>query len=276
MRSEKIKVFVGTGWYSTLEQREYKHYGDDIIRAPEFRPLWWSGLKRFISPDAVIVVDSASPVKPPEIFDPNLHVEIIELAINPGHSTVCPYHYSGWTASVILSLEYAYACGADIYFYVEQDVLLYGDKIRSEILNLLNDTEYVFGDGKGTPQLLQQSFFAIRRSGIRRFLSHLHMIEKHDREMSPETKFHLAATSLFWAKIILFFYDINKFALFQNSISNFFLSRLNTVLFRLSRKYKTLGFGFGRVRPIDFDDDMFYFQHASRDEIEIYKRRIGL
>ena len=53
----------------------------------------------------------------------------IRLPRNPGHATVHTGHYSGWTASVLYSLEYALAADIDYLVYVEQDVLLYGQGI---------------------------------------------------------------------------------------------------------------------------------------------------
>ena len=65
---------------------------------------------------------------------------------------------------------------------------------------------------------------------------------------------------------------------------NFFpLSRLFTIsdrvtakLFKIINKfsfvrdYDYLSFGYGRERPIDFTDEVFYFQHGSKEELEKY------
>jgi hypothetical protein len=41
------------------------------------------------------------------------------------------------------------------------------------------------------------------------------------------------------------------------------------------KQYAVLPFGYGRVRPINFSDDIFYFQHGSVDEINAYKKLTG-
>jgi hypothetical protein len=43
----------------------------------------------------------------------------------------------------------------------------------------------------------------------------------------------------------------------------------------LTRNYALLPFGYGRVRPIDFDAEVFYFQHGSAAEISEYRRLTG-
>lgn len=268
--NKKPTLYIGTGWYSSSEERKYVNYGDDLIRSPDFRPLWWSCIKRFVKPDAVIIVDSASPVKSVEDNNPGCPVKVIELTINPGHSVVCPYHYSGWTSSVILSLEYAFACNADIYLYVEQDVLLYGDDLVNQIYIELSKASFVFGNGLSTPQILQQSFFAIHRRGMRRFLRGLHSIEQHDRDLSPETKFHIATASVVWSWLILFVYRIKDVYLFNNRLGKSFINHCLNLLFRLSRNYGLWSFGYGRTRPLDFNKNIFYFQHGSVDELKAY------
>jgi hypothetical protein len=41
------------------------------------------------------------------------------------------------------------------------------------------------------------------------------------------------------------------------------------------KQYSVLPFGYGRVRPINFSDDIFYFQQGSVDEINAYKKLTG-
>jgi hypothetical protein len=266
------KLYVGTGWYSSVEPLNYETYGDDIIRTPEFRRIWWKGLGQYLKPDLVVLVDSASPVKPNDDGVEYCPVKTIELTINPGHSQVSSYHYCGWSASVILSMEYAYLDGADIYVYVEQDVLLHSPNILNIINNEFQHRSYIFGDGSGTPQLLQQSLFAIDRKGMRVFLSKLHGIDEYDKNLSPETKFHIATTQYVTFLVILFFIRLkfNSFAL--TKIKNNFIS----FLLNIDKKYMYWPFGYGRNRPINFSDEDFYFQHGSCEEISAYIKKTML
>ena len=40
--------------------------------------------------------------------------------------------------------------------------------------------------------------------------------------------------------------------------------------FSFMRNFSYLPFGFGRERPIRFEDKVFYFQHGSKEEVENY------
>jgi len=99
------------------------------IRTNSFRELWWEGINRFLSPDAVVIVDSASPGKPNNLESNNHPLQNIVLLTNPGHSTETNFHYSGWTASVILSLEYAYFPRL-MFFYMSSKMSRYGNEIK--------------------------------------------------------------------------------------------------------------------------------------------------
>jgi hypothetical protein len=47
------------------------------------------------------------------------------------------------------------------------------------------------------------------------------------------------------------------------------------ILSNLARGYELLPFGYGRMRPINFQDEVFYFQHGSAAEISEYRRLTG-
>lgn len=277
-----MKVVVGTGWYANDNLRSYKTFGSEEIRTNSFRELWWAGVNRFLAPDAAVIVDSASPVKPHDVVEFNCNVQNIALLINPGHSTETSLHYSGWTASVILSLEYAYLSGADVYIYVEQDVALWERKeglLRQKILEALDKSPIVFGCGRGTPQILQQSFFAIHRRGMRQFLAALHHIDMSDKKLSPETKFHISLAVKFLRPTLCFISNREWLEKLPTPFLRRVCGRIQGVfqkyLMRLTRNYHVWDFGYGRSRPINYDDDIFYFQHATDDELRIYRKKIA-
>jgi hypothetical protein len=278
-----MKLVMGTGWYANHDLRDYKTYGSDKIRANSFREIWWQGVNRFLSPDAVVIVDSASPVKPNDLQTRNYPVQNIVLLTNPGHSTKTSFHYSGWTASVILSLEYAYLSGADAYIYVEQDVALWAQdksKLRKRVIEALDQCPFVFGSGRGTPQVLQQSFFAIHRRGMRQFLAGLHRIETSDRDLSPETKFHIALATGFMKPILRLLSNTRWLEKVPTLLLRRIFSRIQglirKMLMELTRNYQVWDFGYGRSRPINFDDDVFYFQHGSEDELMQYREKMRI
>ena len=57
------------------------------------------------------------------------------------------------------------------------------------------------------------------------------------------------------------------------------IRRFSTLLLQrlipLLKEYEILPFGYGRVRPINFSDDLFYFQQGSLDEINNYRSLTG-
>jgi hypothetical protein len=258
---------VTTGWYSSTAPRSYRTKGDDSIRGVDFRPLWWRSLDTFAAPAHVLIVDSASPVKVDDASFTATRIERIELLMNPGHSQNGATHYSGYMAGVILGLEYALLNDVDMFVYVEQDALLFGERIIERTKSALRRRDLVFG---GTSDVdIQQSFFAANKRGIRQFLKALHAIDFPDKRVAPEHKFMFAGTRMLPAPLV-------RLAV-HTSIDK--LRRLGLVLFsticKLCRNYEILPFGYGRERPINFADDVFYFQHGTVEEIAMYRARTG-
>lgn len=257
---------VTTGWYASDGVRSYYTQGDDLIRGVGFRPLWWRSLDSFIQPQHVLVVDSASPLKADDTALTTTPVQRLELLINPGHSQNCTRHYCGAMAAIILGLEFALHNDVDMMIYVEQDALVYGADLVPKIKNALRRNDLVFG--AGNPEI-QQSLFAARKRGIRRFLSALHAVPFSDKQVSPEQKFMFAATRCLppWAVWPAVHSD-------QRRIKSAGL-RLFSSLCALARQHAFLPFGYGRTRPINFADETFYFQHGTVQEVLAYKRRTG-
>lgn len=258
-----MSYIIGTGWWCDPDEGVIpgrKYQGDSVIRQREFHKLWYESLDRFTNPDKIIIVDSASPVKPALLSDNR--IEYLTLNHNPGHPTVHKGLYSGWTASVLCGLEYALCCDTHYFVYVEQDALLYGERIVEHCIAQMR-TPYMFGAGLGTPQPLQQSFFIIRRDGMQEFLAGLHSIRERDAEVSPERKFALACNR-----------RARQLAAYKwPHISS--IPRIGKLFRQLvyNHGYDTLPIGGGRARPVPFDDPFFYFQHGTVTEIEQYVRR---
>lgn len=257
---------VTSGWYATNERRSYVTAGDDLIRGVGFRPLWWRSLDTFVKPRHVFIVDSASPVKPNDAAHTSTHFQHVELLINPGHSQNGKTHYCGFMAAIIMGLEFALHNDVDMFLYVEQDALVFGKDIVEKTKSALRRKDLVFGASRAHD--IQQSFFAANKKGIRRFLSAMHAINYSDKQVAPEHKFMLAASRIPGPFIKLAEYtDIQK--LRGAGV------RLFAAICSLSKNYEVLPFGYGRERPINFGDDVFYFQHGSAEELLRYKNRAG-
>ena len=257
---------VTSGWFSTNEARSYVTAGDELIRGVGFRPLWWKSMDTFIKPQHVFIVDSASPVKPDDAACTSTPFQYTELLINPGHSQNGKTHYCGAMAAIIMGLEFALHNDVEMLLYVEQDALVFGDAIVEKTKNALRRKDLVFGSGALD---IQQSFFAANKKGIRRFLSALHAINYSDKQVAPEHKFMFAASRFLPSPLIKLaeFTEIEKMRVAG--------LRLFSLICGLTKNYAFLPFGYGRKRPINFGDDVFYFQHGSADELARYKKRTG-
>ncbi len=260
---------VGTGWYASDLARTYTAYGDDAIRGAGFRPLWWKSLDTYVKPQHVFIVDSASPVKPDDAACTSTDFRRVELLMNPGHSQNGRTHYCGAMAAIILGLEFALHNDVEMFLYVEQDALVFGDSIIEKTKNALRRNDLVFGAHGTNGLIIQHSYFAANKRGIRQFLSGLHAMNCSDRQMAPEHKFMFAA-SAFFPELLTRAMSYDNPALIRR-----LCTRLFTRIMSMSRNYALLPFGYGRDRPINFNDDAFYFQQASADEIRQYTQRTG-
>jgi hypothetical protein len=256
-KGSPVKYVVGTGWWCGPRSAK-QTLGSELIRGAAFHHLWYESLVTHCAPDKILIVDSASPIKP-KLESQDSRLQMLSLAINPGHASAHVGQYSGWLASVLVTLDYALCSDADYYVYVEQDALLFGEGIVERCIQLMR-RPYMFGAGAGTPQPLQQSFFVIRRDGMRQFLARVHCISRKDLEISPEWKFVRGAGGLLrwvpeWVLVVG-----QKSRVLREIVS----------AFTHEGGFDVLPFGFGRVRPIDFDQPFFYFQHGSAEEIGRY------
>jgi len=265
-----MKYIIGTGWWcnetSNINQLDArKTIGSDEIRGQSFHELWYESIKQVATPEKIVMIDSCSPTKPPNIEEKKdiVHIELNE---NGGHVTNMQGKYCGWTRSVLLGLEYASLCDCDYFVYVEQDVLLSGEGIVEHCISSFNEkTNYMFGREVERPQPLQQSFFIVKKEGIDSFVSNLRRIKQGDSKIAPEVRFAMAATPFLMILPRFLFYK-------RKGVLGKILMRLRVYLCRMAGRYAYLPIGYGRERPINFEDKHYYFQHGTKDELEKYKQ----
>ena len=255
---------VGTGWWCTSNDTREARFlnGDDYIRSKQFHDLWAESIVAFSNPEEVVVIDSNSPIKANWNGD-KLPYNVITLSNNLGHATsLTSGKFCGWTASVLLSMEYASFSSCDFYVYIEQDVLIYGKGIIEKCIEGMgDDTDYFFGATDNNFSPLQQSFFIVRKTAIDRFCSNLRRINYNDAQISPEVKFAIASSR--------FFSLLPKMLFKQNrSLIGKAWRRFVVLFSKLISSAKYLPIGYGRTRPINFSDDHFYFQHGSDEELK--------
>ena len=268
----KYNYLIGTGWWCTnSDDREDKFLnGDDQIRGVEFHQLWAKSIATYTNPQKIVVIDSDSPIKPNWKTD-ILDFEVITLLNNLGHATsLVDSKFCGWSASVIMSMQYANLSDVDFYVYIEQDALVYGNNIIEENIRLMQgNVDFLFGSSETKAQPLQQSFFIIRRAAIDKFLVRLMNIKYSDAQICPEVKFAIASSplSIFFPKFLFKQYPGKKIGKFSR--------RFVVLLCRIISGYKFLKFGYGRTRPINFMDKHLYFQHGNTEELIAYKNLLS-
>ena len=156
---------------------------------------------------------------------------------------------------------------ADVGPHVEQDALVFGDSIIERTKSALRRRDLVFGSSARLD--IQQSFFAVNKRGIRHFLSALHALDYSDKQVAPEHKFMFAGSRGLPSAVLKLAVHTKVDRLRSLGVKLF--SRVCGV----ARNYEFLPFGYGRERPINFSDDVFYFQQASAQELTEYRQRTG-
>jgi hypothetical protein len=254
-----MTYIITSGWWSTkddVDNRTIKT-GDKYIRSQAFHQLWYESIAKFTSAKKVYIIDSDAPLKP--ILDEKSEI-IISLLENAGHSTHHKGKLSGVSRAHLLGMSLAMVNEVDYWVYIEQDALIYGDEIIEKAIKSMNKP-YMFGDAWGTPQPTQQSFMIIKTEAIPEFIQNFSAIKARDNDISPESKFAMAVSP---------FLRLLPEFLFKNIHTNSFKNKVVWKLFKICQGFDTLPFGYGRVRPIDFDDEYFYFQHATREELNSF------
>jgi len=252
---------ITSGWWSAKEDEDTRliKVGDEYIRSKDFHELWYKAIKKYTNPKKIYIIDSNSPIKP--ILHKN--EEIIELIENAGHSTNHIGKLCGVSRAHLVGMMMALANEVDYWVYIEQDALIYGKGIIEYAISKMKKP-YMFGAGFGTPQPTQQSFMIIKTNFIPEFIKNFTSIKARDNQISPETKFAIATSKLLGLLPEKLFYDI-----YSPNLKN----KIIWKLFEVFKNYDELPFGYGRVRPINFEDKFFYFQHGNQEEIDKFLKR---
>jgi hypothetical protein len=235
---------IHSGWWCDASG---KHIGtqynqsDDRIRTPKFFNVWYECVRTFANPEKIIVVDSASPLKP-DISDKD--VEIVSLKKNFKHGMICEGQYGGWTRAFALGAYYSYLNDADYSVFIEQDCLIVGEGIIERAIENMGEKGRI-SYGAESPVRIEQSFVVIRRDFLLEFLNRFLGFKQRDCELFTEVKFQ---------RIQKMDHALSYLGLRQDS-------------------FVPLPFGFGRLRPIDFSVNHFYAQQWEPSELRELLRR---
>ncbi|EGQ8705418.1 hypothetical protein MZK14_001569 [Vibrio parahaemolyticus] len=251
-----MKYIIYSGWWcdesSRTDQRDV-YLGDDTLRTSAFHDKWFQCIDTYTNPDKVLIIDSASPVKPNY---EGKGIEFLSLDKNYGHSTNHTGLMCGVTRAHLMGVYYAYLCDADYCVYIEQDAVIKGDGIVEYAISKMTKP-YMFGTGKGTPYATQQSFFVIRKDGYIPFINRMSKIKSSCNKIAPENKFAIAS-SRFLSLLPEFIFKLRG---------------IGKVL-RYWPSFNIVPFGYGRTRPIDFSSQYMYFQHGSNEELEQFDKSL--
>ncbi len=235
---------VHSGWWCDESRR---HIGanynesDDRIRTPKFFDVWYDCVTKFSNPEKIIVVDSASPLKP-DISGKS--VEWVNLKMNFKHGMVCEGQYGGWTRAFALGAMYAYLNDAEYSVFLEQDCLIVGEGIIERAIENMARADISYG-GSSVVRI-EQSFVIIKRDYILTFLHDFLGMKQSDRDLFTEVKFQRIQKR----EYALSFVGLNK------------------------SRFTPLPFGFGRNRPLDCNVKQFYAQQWSREELQELNKRV--
>jgi len=180
------KYIIHSGWWcdgSSVHPGATKH-SDPRIRSRDWFEVWYEFIRAYTSPEKIIVVDSASPVKP-EIGDKDL--EFVSMRRNFLHGMKCDTKFGGWTRSFFAGAFYALMNEVDYSVFIEQDCLCVGEGVIETAIENMGDKQITFS--VGGPNRSDQSLTILRTDYILPFMQKFLAIPQDDREMDTEDKF---------------------------------------------------------------------------------------
>lgn len=201
---------IGSGWFSDKHNKTQmgkktndlqKKYGGIYGRNSGFSKYWLSHiLNQSILPKKIFILDAKSP----EELDINVKnhnlVEISKQLKNFGHGAYCIKNniLCGWARGFLYGAMQAYLNDCD-YVYVEQDLLLFGEKFIENVFKLLEkkNKQICCIDGNETPQKIQQSFIVVKHSYLIKYINGL--LNSTDHTISEELKhYNIIKDDIMW------------------------------------------------------------------------------
>lgn len=234
------KIVVGSGWWGTWEQQPGIK---GPTRHPAFFDLWSYFVKKYINPDLISIIDVDSPASPD--FSQFDNLTPIQLDRNYGTPSDLKAgriktKHCGWSRTVFLSTAYAMACDADVFLYVEQDCLVFGEDFLKRVVPESGDVVLM-----GRPPTMGNSF-----SGSGEIVKIAKM---------PQNSLIVARGA-------------GIQALFNSLIDGDYTDGEHPVEGRMMRNLRGKGLDYleipyGRDRPIDFKEPVFYAQDWTKAEL---------
>ena len=186
-----MKYIIGTGWWCDgTGKHKGTVSGSDFIRSKEFFNVWYYFVNKYTSPEKIIIVDSASPIRP-SIPD-DKRIEFISTDQNYQHAKLNKTQFDGWTRSFLLSAYYALMCEADYFIYIEQDCLVIGEHWVEQVIDFMQKNKNTCALGKWEDKYeIDQSLTVIEKSYIFEAIKKLHEPTRSDFEKRAEFRFRI-------------------------------------------------------------------------------------
>jgi len=228
-----MKYLLGSGYYRP------ENSGYDL-----FKYNWAENTaKAAPAPNMVVIICAGH--EAPETVGAFHPIQALELRMgqNLGHvgdllNGSKAYEFCGWSASVLALALLAYNAELDL-LYKESDALAFGPWVERMYADM-GDGDMVFGRKMNSPPYMacSQSLFLIRHRFLPAFVaSYIAMGKDGDPHNLPETKF----------------------------------AKLEEIIG--TDRIKRLSFGVDRERPIPWDDEVFFAQKWTDEELNEAKRR---
>ena len=207
-----FNYIIGSGWFSDEFNKtelgietnlHQKKFGGIHGRNSTFSKYWLSHiLNQSILPKKIFILDANSP----EEIDINVRnhelVEISKQLKNFGHGSYCIKEniLCGWARGFLHGAMQAYINDCD-YVYVEQDLLLFGEKFLENIFVSLenNKKSICYLNGSETCQNLQQSLIVVKHKYLIELITKL--LNYKDNTISEELKhFNVVKNDVMWCQ----------------------------------------------------------------------------
>jgi len=234
------KYIIGCGWYTESEEGyTRKGVGHPFSRSLKFVEIWKELLFRYADPARVVMVNSASPVIPP----PDSRIEFISLDKNYQY---CGTYFTGWMRGFLTAAIYAWMCDSD-FIYVEQDCIVMGKGWVGKIQALAEKHQFE----QFHPGLTRnRSSWPMQVSVI--YVPYEQIMEVVYGISSPDNPAP-------WRKTPEGRRPVDEMLLTHCGVP-----------------WTSHQFGYGRRRPINWDDEILYVQHWTKEDLEALADREGV
>jgi hypothetical protein len=228
-----MSYIIYAGWWcdqSRVHPGALRNASDNRVRGTEFFDVWYDCIHTFTCPEKILIVDSNSPIKPKFGQD----VEFVSLKRNFLHAENCDTMLTGWTRAFLTGAFYSLMNDTEYAVFIEQDCAVVGGGIIEQAIAEMESQSKKIAYGKldKMGSYIEQSLVIIKKDYILNFIQMYLAIPKTDsvfQGVPPEMKFKL----------------INE----------------------KDNLWCPLPFGYGRNRPINFADAVFYAQQMTAQEL---------